>query len=91
MLGVWGFPVEVFNGISQVSHHCTRKLIVVDWPIRSLIFNPKLHPLGRWAALHLKSLQCGIAFEAMGQVGKTALCLLICRQAGFRACKTGIF
>lgn len=73
---------------------CTRKLIVVDWPIRSLIFNPKLRTLGRWAALHLNSLQCGIAFEGMGLVGKTALCLLIrlqSRRAGFGAYAIGIF
>lgn len=57
---------------------CTRELIVADWPIRSLIFKPKLRTLGRWAALHVKSLQCAIAFKGMGEAGKTALCLLIC-------------
>lgn len=36
---------------------CTQKLIMADWPIRSLTFNLNLHTLGRWAALNLKSLQ----------------------------------
>lgn len=64
---------------------CTRELIVADWPIRSLIFKPKLHTLGRWAALHFKSLQCAIAFKGVGEVSRLPFAFSSALRAGKQA------
>lgn len=85
MSGVWASLWKNFMGPPGSPTTSTRKWL---WQIGDGFLIPFAHPCLHCAALRV-SVVC-VAFQGVGQEGRTALYLLRCpqhRQAGFRACE----
>lgn len=85
MSGVWASLWKNFMGPPESPTTSTRKWL---WQIGDGFLIPFAHPCLHCAALRV-SVVC-VAFQGVGQEGRTALYLLRCpqhRQAGFRACE----